>query len=110
MPKLAEHLLKQEVEELTEMLRSDEAFEHVRDYLAKLKFAVNDVLLAGWTESENGWQGGAVVHIDSKHTYLFEINDWRTSTTFDKWDRVQSIKSAVAKYPAVAVAVSLCSR
>jgi|GEM_PF-2695846 len=109
MPKFEEHLLKEEVEELTEMLRSDEAFDNVRDCLAKQEFAVNDVLLAGWIESEDGWQGGAIVHMNTKHIYLFEINDWRTSTSFDKWDKVQSIKSAVAEYPAVEVAVSLCS-
>lgn len=95
------------MEELTDLLRNDPAWDNVRGFLKHEGLAVDQVVHAGWLEDEHGWQGGAIVDPTKNAVYTFEINDWRTSTAFDKWDEVDNLEDAIATYPAIRVAVAM---
>ena len=68
-----ETLLRQEVEELTEMLRTEPGWKDLRKVLANAGIAYNEVLLAGFFESEDWREWGAIVTKEGK-VYRYERN------------------------------------
>lgn len=103
-------LLRQEVEELTELLRTSPRWKDLRDILAKTGFSCNDVLLAGLFESEDWLEWGAIVTKQGK-VYRYERNTKpMTPAEFNYFKCVRNIeKFAREWHPAVKVALQMVS-
>ena len=99
--------LIQDVKNLTELLRTDRAWNDLRLALAKKGLPAEEVLLAGFFEDEVGHEFGAIVTPDLK------VIEFRRSTKtaagrFTKWTRVRNVrKLAEEMFPAVECGVEM---
>ena len=103
-----ERLLRQEVQELTEMLRTDRILESLRNALASEGLSYNEVLLAGFLESENWNEWGAIVTKEGK-VFRYE-RDTRpeAAAEFRVFNRVKNIERYIRDWhPAVQVALQM---
>ena len=111
MARFDEHLLEQEVQELTGMLRADPAWENLRQALTVKGFAAAEVLLAGFMEDEEGGEYGAIV-TKSGEVYEYE-RDTRPNALIDfkRFNRVEDVGKLIRDmYPAVEVALRRVAR
>lgn len=101
-----EDLLEQEVDELTEMLRSDPSWEDLRKALSMRGFAADEVLLAGFMEDEENGEYGAIV-TRSGQVYEYERDTGCDAPAgFKRFERVADpSKLSREAYPAVEVAL-----
>ena len=108
MKKTTDHLLQQEVEELTDLLRNSPNFKDLRSALIQKKFDVNELLLAGFMENEEDGEWGAIV------TKSGEVHEYERSTSrkaggkFKKFSRVTDVdKLTKEMFPAVKTALRM---
>lgn len=108
MAKTDEQLLEQEVHELTEMLRTDPILEGLRQALSKRGFAYSDVLLAGFMESEDERERGAIVS-KSGEVYKYERETSANAPTeFKTFSRVKNVDRLIRdEFEAVRVALQM---
>jgi len=96
-------LLQQEVEELTDLLRNDEILADLRALLVKAGHEPTIVLLAGFLENAEGFQGGVIV-TSEREVYEFE-RDVSQTDSFQRWEKVDNISALLDTYPAVLIAL-----
>ena len=108
---MEERLLRQDVEELTEMLRTAPVLESLRQALRSYSFDPGNLLLAGFLEDEEENEYGAFV------TPSGEVFEYERRTAFEapcgftSIIRVHDVQRLVTqRYPAVRVALTLCRR
>lgn len=106
MMKSDESLLRQEVLELTSMLKDEEGFADVRCLLAENGLDPAAVRLAGFLEDEEGWEGGVIVTAQ-RYVYVYERNS--DSNDVERWERVADPSSLLDTYPAVLIALEMTS-
>ena len=98
-------LLKQEVEELTELLRHEEVLGDLRALLRKRGQEPAELLLAGLIENAEGSEGDVIVTPNGE-VFEFERNV-RQAEGFSHWGKITDISELVAKYPAILVALQM---
>jgi hypothetical protein len=100
-----EEELRLEVEELTELLRTDRSLADLRAALATRHLRPEDVVLGGLTESEAETMWGVFVNRAGECT-VFKI---LRNGLVVRWDRVEEPSSLASKHPAINVAVSIAT-
>src|SRR5688572_20669005 len=98
--------LREEVEELTELLREDRGFADVRKALIKERIDPKHALLAGFFEDEVGGEYGLVVLPDKAIAYARDTK----RNEFVEWQVADKASKFVKKFPAAKVAEALASR
>ena len=98
--------LKDEIVELTEMLRSERVLEDLRRLLCEKNVEPASAFLAGFLENADGFEAGVIVTRGGE-IFEFERVNIRTSAGFDKWQRVTDTYEVCKKYPAIGVAVEI---
>jgi hypothetical protein len=106
MPKTPpEEALRIEVEELAELLRTNQGLAKLRAALTTRHLRLEDVLLGGLIESEEETIYGVFVNRAGECT-IFEI---LRNGQVVRWDRVEEPGSLASEYPAINVAVSIAT-
>lgn len=101
-----EKLLKQEVEELTELLRNDPNWSDLRKALSGKNLKPDNVLLAGFIEDEEENEFGAIITQDGK-VYEYERNTSDENNEFSKWQLVEDINELLNTFEAIDVAIKM---
>lgn len=102
-------LLKQEVTELTDLLRDEEALHELRTAIAGKGLRVEDLLLAGFLEDEEEREWGALVNRDAR-VFLYERSTADDARGFTEFQEVTDIAEAIELYPAIRVALEMATR
>ncbi len=97
-------LLRQEVAELTELLRTDPVLEALRDALRSKGFHAEQVMLAGFVEDEEEHEWGAIITGDGR-VFLYERETRADSSGFVSFEESSDVSTAIQLYPAVRVAL-----
>jgi hypothetical protein len=97
--------LKLEVKELTEMLRADDTFADLRAALTAHHMQLEDYLLGGLIDGEDGSSYGVLVGRDGVCTVFEEVKGGE----FVRWERVEDPESLASAFGAVNVAISLAT-
>jgi hypothetical protein len=100
-----EEELRLEVEELTELLRTDRSLADLRAALTTRHLRPEDVVLGGLTESEAETMWGVFVDGAGECT-VFKI---LRNGNVVRWDRVEDPSSLAGKHPAINMAVSIAT-
>ena len=100
-----EEELRLEVEELTDLLRTDQSFADLRAALATRHLRPEDVVLGGLTESEEETMWGVFVNRAGECTVFKILRNGQVV----RWDRVEDPCSLASQYPAIHVAVSVAT-
>lgn len=98
-------LLTQEVEELTVLLREDQAFEDLRNVLLSRGISVADTLLGGLIEGEDESRYGVFVLRDGECV----VFDQDATGDIRRWESVQDIGLLGNDFKAIRVALSIRS-
>ena len=105
LPRFDEGSLKQEVEELTKMLRTEEVLEDLRSLLVRAGHDPHRILLAGFLENEEGFEGGVIV-TPAHEIFRFERDDV-ADQHFSTWERIEEVSTLLPMYPALRVALEM---
>ena len=97
-------LLRQEVKELTDLLRTDPVLEALRHSIRSKGFHVEQMMLAGFVEDEEEHESGALVTGDGR-VFLYERETKLDSVGFVSFDEPTDVSTAIRLYPAVRVAL-----
>lgn len=97
-------LLKQEVVELTEMLRSEEVLEDLRALLHGSGINPQKVLLAGFLENADGFEGGVLI---TEEREIFNFERTVTQSGFSVFQSVDDATVLFDTYPALPVALDM---
>ncbi|MGI5178416.1 hypothetical protein ACQEVZ_18985 [Dactylosporangium sp. CA-152071] len=96
--------LRQEVVELTELLRDDESFRDVYNLVISKGLTIGDVLLAGLVENEDtGDQYGLLV-VEDGQCVVFELDRYGS---VKHWERIDDVSVLDDEFFTVAVAVAM---
>jgi hypothetical protein len=96
-------LLEQEVSELTELLRTDPAWEGLRQAIRSKGFQVEHLMLAAFMEDGEHHEWGALVAQDGR-VYLYERETKAHSVGFVSFDE-SDVQAAIELHPAVTAAL-----
>jgi len=103
-----ERLLRQEVEELTEMLRHEEILADLRALLREKGQNPDELLLAGFLENADGLEAGVII-TPHREVFEFERSAVGRSTGFLRWLKVADVSVLLDTYPAVLTAREMAS-
>ena|SRR6476646_7751958 len=106
MTRFDDAVLQEEVEELTAMPRHDEVLTDRRALLQKYGHDPAQVLLAGFVENADSFEGGAIV-TSTGEAYEFERADIAQKGSFSRWQRVTDVNDLLRSYPAVRVSLQM---
>jgi hypothetical protein len=95
--------LRQEVSELTELMRDDESYRDIRDVLAAKGLSPADAVLAGLISGEDNSQYGVLV-LDDESCVLFATNP-RGSLL--RWETVRDIATLETDFRTIAVGLEM---
>jgi hypothetical protein len=95
-----------EVKELTDLLRNDDSFSHLRELLADRGLIASETILAGMISSEDNSDYGAFLTATG-HCMAFETGPDGSLT---RWERVDDITTLEDDFEAIAVGVSMQRR
>jgi hypothetical protein len=98
-------LLRQEVEELTGLLREDPAWADLRKALREEGLALADLVLAGFFEDEDGHEFGAVVTA-ARRVFQFKRSSAAGSSGFLEWAERDNPEVLLDTFPAVVEAIN----
>jgi len=101
----SEALKKLEVEELTELLRTDVAFADLRAALTTHHMQLDECLLGGLIDGEDGSSYGVFVCRDGVCIVFEKVR----SGEFIRWERVEDPESLTCAFGAINVAISLAT-
>ena len=106
MPKTpTEEELRLEVEELTELLRTDRSLADLRAALTTRHLRPEDVVLGGLTESEEETMWGVFVNRAGECTVFKILRNGQVV----RWDRIEDPSLLAHQYPAINAAVSIAT-
>lgn len=97
-------LLRQEVTELTELMRDDSDFSDVREILTSKGLSPVDTWLAGYISGEEGGIYGVFIVDDAGRCVLFETD---TYGELIRWDTAPDIAALERDFRAVATGVEM---
>lgn len=103
-----DELYKQEVLELTELLKNDEEWEDLRNILTQKGFNLNNIVLASFVEDDKGNEYGVIVTKDiqiSEYSRLTQ-NEKNNIDSFKLKD-ITNEKNKIDKYPQILVAIDM---
>lgn len=99
----SEESLKQEVRELTDLLRNDSAFAEIRDMLIVKGLSVENTVLAGLIEGEGGDRYGAIITA-STECIRFEI---ASNGVLVRWEMVRDPDELTSDFQAVSIGIAM---
>lgn len=96
-------LLRQEVRELTDMLRSSDDFNELKDALTARNISVQETTLAGFIESEDEEGYGAIITRDLR------CIAWETDEdgSITRWETIDNPESLLSSFAAISVGISM---
>ncbi len=97
-------LLKQEVLELTALLRNEAILEDLRALLQKSGIDPQKVLLAGFLEGEDGIESGVLITSGGE---VYQFERMLSHSEFKVFNRVDDTSTLAETYPALAVALEM---
>lgn len=97
--------LKRDVEEMTELLRTDDAFADLRAALTAHHMRLDECLLGGLIDGEDGSSYGVFVCRDGVCTVFEKVR----SGEFTRWERVEDPDSLTSAFGAINVAIALAT-
>ena len=101
-------LCKQEILELTELLRYDEEWEDLRDILTKKGFALSQIALVSFMEDEEENEYGVIVTKDMRVTeYSRSTQNGNNNVDSFKIKDITTAKDEIDKYPQIDVAINM---
>ena len=100
MKHIDSQLLRQEVEELTQLLREDEAWQDLRTALQSKGLSSDRVILAGFMEDEDANEFGVIV-THTLETFEYQRNTSGDSNRFVTWRAVGDPRELLGTFPAV---------
>lgn len=104
-PKASKDLLRQEVLELTALLREEDVLEDLREVLLRAGHRPSALLLGGFLEDAAGYEAGVLV---SSQGAVFEFErDLAKSNDFKTFNAVQDPSTLLHRYPALLVAIEM---
>jgi hypothetical protein len=107
MPKTppSEEVLRIDVEELAELLRTSQGMADLRAALETRHLRPEDVVLGGLIETEEETMYGVFVTRAGECTAFEILRDGQVV----RWDRVEDPSSLASRYPAIKLAVSIAT-
>lgn len=99
-------LLRQEVEELTELLREDPGWGDLRTALREKGLTPEHLVLAGFFEDEGEHEFGAVVTPEGRF-FQFQRSSAAESSKFTRWTEHENPEALLSMFPAVVEAASI---
>jgi hypothetical protein len=96
-----EEQLRQEVRELTDLLRNDDSFADLRDALAGRGLLVSETLLAGLIESEDESRYGVIIAVDLECVRFESGSDGRLI----RWEIIDDPCELAEDFSAVAAGI-----
>lgn len=101
-------LLRQEVEELTGLLRSDPDWESLRATLKSRDLRPADVLLISFHEDETGGEYGALIRVRDRAIFEYQRStDAAAPAAFSLWRELQPGGVATDEYPQIVEALRM---
>ena len=97
--------LKRDVEEMTELLRTDDAFADLRAALTAYHMRLDECLLGGLIGGEDESTYGVFVCRDGVCTVFEKVR----SGEFIRWERVEDPDSLTSAFDAIYVAIALAT-
>ena len=101
----SEEVLRIDVEELAELLRTNQGLADLRAALATRHLRPEDVVLGGLIETEEETMYGVFVNRAGECTVFEILGDGQVV----RWDRVEDPSSLASDHPAINVAVSIAT-
>ena len=98
-----EHLLQQEVRELTDLLRHAGSFAELRDALAARGSPASETILAGLIEGEDGSRYGVILTA-SQECVRFET---ASNGSITRWELIDKPDALTSDFQAVSVGISM---
>jgi len=98
-----EELLKQEVRELTDLLRHADSFADLRDALAARGSSASETILAGLIEGEDEGRYGVILTA-SQECVLFET---APDGSITRWEIIDKPNALTSDFQAVSVGISM---
>ncbi len=93
-------LLRQEVNELTDLLRHAPNWSELRDALESKDLPTQRIVLAGFMEDSEGNERGVVI-TDKQEVFEFQRNTTSRSRDFVEWRAVTNTEELLDIFPAV---------
>jgi hypothetical protein len=109
MKEIDPQLLRQEVEELTQLLREDAAWGDLRSALESKGLSSDRVVLAGFMEDEEANEFGVIV-TDTLETFEYQRDTSGDSDCFVVWRAVANPRELLGTFPAVEYGRELARR
>jgi hypothetical protein len=104
MPAFSPRVLRQEVAELTALVRNDEIRSGLREALKRKGLSPSRILLAGYMEDEFHHEWGVIV---TDELQIFDFERHTRSGRFRKWREVADADELVNDFPAVPLALEM---
>jgi hypothetical protein len=98
--------LRQEVSELTDLLRNDDSFADVRAVLAKKGLSASGVILAGFLESVDERTHGVII---TQGDACIQFECERTGT-LSRWEVVENPEDVTYKFEALPMGIAMKQR
>lgn len=103
-----DELYRQEVLELTELLREDEDWKDLRDILIKKGFVLNEIVLAAFMEDDEENEYGVIVTPNMKVSeYSRSTKEGENNIEHFSIKDISSKKNEIDKYPQIYVAIDM---
>ncbi|HVV99243.1 MAG TPA: hypothetical protein VHB77_02815 [Planctomycetaceae bacterium] len=109
MNEIDPQLLRQEVEELTQLLREDPGWDDLRAALKSKGLPPGRVVLAGFFEDEDSNEFGVIV-TDALETFEYQRETSGDSNRFVVWKAVADPRELLDTFPAVEYGLELARR
>jgi hypothetical protein len=109
MPRFDPELLRQEVDELTALLRDGEHWADVRTALASKGLPANRVVLTGFMEDEDENEFGVVI-TDELEVFQYQRDTSSNPRHFITWCKVDNPAQLLDTFPAVEFGLELARR
>lgn len=108
MAKVDDSLYQQEVEELTEFVRTDDDWADLRNILIEKQFNIPDTLLVAFAEDEGEMEYGVLVTRGKKvFEYSRSTADGRNNASNFKTSELTDLNNAFDKHPQVKIAFKM---
>lgn len=101
----SDELLRQEVIELTDLLRNGDSFKRLRIALSGKGISVPETILAGLIEGEDGSRYGVIL-TPTQECIKFETV---RNGSFVQWEKVNDLRTLTSAFQAVSIAMAMLS-